>query len=43
MDRRPLDPPPVILLKLFYVYHEGTEEETVAEVENYEYGTVHLD
>ena len=36
VDRRPLDPPPAVLLKLFYIYNPGTNRETEKEVENYE-------
>jgi len=36
VDRRPLDPPPVVLLKIFFVYNPGTERESEKEVENYE-------
>jgi hypothetical protein len=37
VDRRPLDPPPVVLLRLFYVYNAGTDRETEKEIRNYEY------
>jgi len=36
VDRRPLDPPPAVLLKLYFVYNHGTERETEREVENYD-------
>jgi len=36
VDRRPLDPPPVVLLKLYFVYHLGTDREYEKEVENYD-------
>jgi hypothetical protein len=36
VDRRPLDPPPAVLLKLYFVYNHGTERETEREVDNYE-------
>jgi hypothetical protein len=36
VDRRPLDPPPVVQLKLFYVYNEGTDQEYEQEILNYE-------
>ncbi|KDQ58721.1 hypothetical protein JAAARDRAFT_128280 [Jaapia argillacea MUCL 33604] len=34
-DRRPLDPPPVVELKLFRVYHLGTDRQVEVEMENY--------
>ena len=37
VDRRPLDPPPAVLLRLFHVYNAGTERECEKEVRNYEY------
>ncbi|KAF9011972.1 velvet factor-domain-containing protein [Cyathus striatus] len=36
VDRRPLDPPPVVLLKLYHVYYPGTEQEVEKEVKNYD-------
>lgn len=36
VDRRPLDPPPVIKLRLFYVTNPGTDKEREREVGNYE-------
>lgn len=36
VDRRPLDPPPAVLLKLFFVYNHGTDRQTEREVENYD-------
>ncbi|OJA19789.1 hypothetical protein AZE42_05614 [Rhizopogon vesiculosus] len=36
VDRRPLDPPPVVQLKLFYVYNEGTDQEYEQEIQNYD-------
>jgi len=36
VDRRPLDPPPAVLLKLYFVYNPGTEREIEREVENYD-------
>ncbi|KAL0946255.1 hypothetical protein HGRIS_012510 [Hohenbuehelia grisea] len=37
VDRRPLDPPPVVLLKLFYVYPTGPNDEPHEdEVQNYD-------
>ncbi|KIJ63591.1 hypothetical protein HYDPIDRAFT_155743 [Hydnomerulius pinastri MD-312] len=35
VDRRPLDPPPVVQLKLFQVFNHGTEAEYEKEVANY--------
>lgn len=37
VDRRPLDPPPAVLLRLFHVYHPGTTRQAEREVQNYEY------
>ncbi|KAJ3506341.1 hypothetical protein NMY22_g17283 [Coprinellus aureogranulatus] len=36
VDRRPLDPPPVVLLKLYSVIDSGTDHEAEQEVSNYE-------
>ncbi|KAG1737549.1 velvet factor-domain-containing protein [Suillus paluster] len=36
VDRRPLDPPPVVQLKLFHIYNEGTDNEYEQEVQNYD-------
>jgi len=36
VDRRPLDPPPAVLLKLYFVYNAGTDRQTEREVENYD-------
>ncbi|KAJ3521196.1 hypothetical protein NMY22_g12412 [Coprinellus aureogranulatus] len=36
VDRRPLDPPPVVLLKLYNVINPGTDHEAEQEVSNYE-------
>jgi len=36
VDRRPLDPPPVVQLKLYHVYTEGTDQEYEQEVQDYE-------
>ncbi|KAF5384107.1 hypothetical protein D9615_003208 [Tricholomella constricta] len=36
VDRRPLDPPPVIHLRLFEVYNTGMEQQSEKEVSNYE-------
>ncbi|KAG6889588.1 hypothetical protein C0995_016396 [Termitomyces sp. Mi166 len=36
VDRRPLDPPPVVQLRLFEVDHPGTERELEKEIPNYE-------
>ncbi|KAF9463249.1 velvet factor-domain-containing protein [Collybia nuda] len=35
VDRRPLDPPPVVQLRLFHVFNLGSEQETEKEVESY--------
>ncbi|KIK97944.1 hypothetical protein PAXRUDRAFT_9873 [Paxillus rubicundulus Ve08.2h10] len=35
VDRRPLDPPPVVLLKLYQVFNYGTESEYERELHNY--------
>jgi hypothetical protein len=37
IDRRPIDPPPVVLMKLFAIDNAGTDDETEEEFENYEY------
>ncbi|KAF8065281.1 velvet factor-domain-containing protein [Lyophyllum atratum] len=36
VDRRPLDPPPVVHLRLFAVYDAGTDKEEEKEIQNYE-------
>ncbi|KAG0703546.1 velvet factor-domain-containing protein [Suillus ampliporus] len=36
VDRRPLDPPPVVQLKLFHIYNEGTDNRYEQEVQNYD-------
>ncbi|KAH7920430.1 hypothetical protein BV22DRAFT_1098145 [Leucogyrophana mollusca] len=36
VDRRPLDPPPVVQLKLYHVYHRGTPQQFEREVDNYD-------
>jgi hypothetical protein len=36
VDRRPLDPPPAVLLRLFHVYNAGTDLESEKEVQNYD-------
>lgn len=36
VDRRPLDPPPVVQLKLYHIHNEGTEHESEQEVQDYE-------
>ncbi|KAF8638382.1 hypothetical protein AX16_010529 [Volvariella volvacea WC 439] len=36
VDRRPLDPPPVVQLRLFQVYQAGTDQETEQEIPNYD-------
>jgi hypothetical protein len=36
VDRRPLDPPPTILLRIFTVYDFGTHRQREEEVENYQ-------
>ncbi|KXN85322.1 hypothetical protein AN958_11422 [Leucoagaricus sp. SymC.cos] len=36
VDRRPLDPPPAIMLRLFYIGNIGTDREWEREVGNYE-------
>lgn len=36
MDRRPLDPPPVILLRIFAVYDFGTDRQREVEIVNYQ-------
>lgn len=33
MDRRPLDPPPVVQLKMFEVFHAGTDRQQEEEME----------
>ncbi|KAF9224844.1 hypothetical protein BS17DRAFT_751767 [Gyrodon lividus] len=35
VDRRPLDPPPVVLLKLYQVLNHGTQSEYEREIHNY--------
>ncbi|KAG6380126.1 velvet factor-domain-containing protein [Boletus reticuloceps] len=35
VDRRPLDPPPVVLLKLYQVFHHGMEAQYEREIEDY--------
>ncbi|KAA1471979.1 hypothetical protein DENSPDRAFT_838098 [Dentipellis sp. KUC8613] len=35
-DRRPLDPPPVVQLRLYSVHNAGTEQQTETEVEHYD-------
>jgi len=36
VDRRPLDPPPVVHLRLFEVYNTGTDKQLEKEIQNYE-------
>ncbi|TFK75747.1 hypothetical protein BDN72DRAFT_867976 [Pluteus cervinus] len=36
VDRRPLDPPPVVQLRLFEVFNEGTSQETERELRSYD-------
>ncbi|EGO01174.1 hypothetical protein SERLA73DRAFT_179274 [Serpula lacrymans var. lacrymans S7.3] len=36
VDRRPLDPPPVVLLRLYYVHGFGTDKEIEEEIEDYD-------
>ncbi|KAJ6594482.1 velvet factor-domain-containing protein, partial [Mycena capillaripes] len=36
VDRRPFDPPPVILLQLFLITYAGTSSEIAAEIQDYE-------
>jgi len=36
VDRRPLDPPPAVLLRLFHVFNAGTDHESEKEVPNYD-------
>ncbi|KZP21308.1 hypothetical protein FIBSPDRAFT_919604 [Athelia psychrophila] len=36
VDRRPLDPPPAVLFKIFRILNPGTDDETESEVENYD-------
>lgn len=36
VDRRPLDPPPVVQLRLYYIYNEGTDLESEQEVQDYD-------
>ena len=33
VDRRPLDPPPVVLLRMFYVQHPGSDREIERELD----------
>jgi hypothetical protein len=33
VDRRPLDPPPVVLLRMFYVQHPGSDREMERELD----------
>jgi hypothetical protein len=33
VDRRPLDPPPVVLLRMFHVNHPGSDQETERELD----------
>ncbi|TFY62641.1 hypothetical protein EVG20_g6625 [Dentipellis fragilis] len=35
-DRRPLDPPPVVQLRLYSVHNAGTDQQTETEVEHYD-------
>jgi hypothetical protein len=37
IDRRPIDPPPVVLMKLFDIYNAGTDDEIEEEFEHYGY------
>lgn len=37
VDRRPLDPPPVVQLRLYDIHNEGTDHESEQEVQDYEY------
>lgn len=36
VDRRPLDPPPVVQLRLYYTHNEGTDSESEQEVQDYD-------
>ncbi|KAF8878095.1 velvet factor-domain-containing protein [Infundibulicybe gibba] len=36
VDRRPLDPPPVVQLRLFQVFQAGTERQSEEEISNYD-------
>lgn len=36
VDRRPLDPPPVVQLRLYHIHNEGTEHESEQEVQDYD-------
>lgn len=36
VDRRPLDPPPVVQLRLYNVHNEGTDHESEQEVQDYD-------
>lgn len=36
VDRRPLDPPPVVQLRLYYIHNEGTDHESEQEVQDYD-------
>ena len=33
VDRRPLDPPPVVLLRMFHVHHPGSDQEMERELD----------
>jgi hypothetical protein len=33
VDRRPLDPPPVVLLRMFHVHHPDSDQEMERELE----------
>lgn len=35
-DRRPIDPPPIVRLKLFVVFNSGTPHQYEEEYQNYE-------
>lgn len=36
VDRRPLDPPPVVQLRLYQIHNEGTDHESEQEVQDYD-------
>ncbi|RDB28299.1 hypothetical protein Hypma_001383 [Hypsizygus marmoreus] len=36
VDRRPLDPPPVVQLRLYQVFNAGTDDETEKEIQDYD-------
>lgn len=36
VDRRPLDPPPVVQLRLYHIHNEGTDHESEQEVQDYD-------